>query len=295
MRTVHLAGWPHPVSALGFGCASLGSRISRKAGTAAIERALAAGINWFDVAPSYGDGEAEGILGGALAGASVAIVTKVGLHAPAANRLAQAVRSVVRPIISATPRLRALIKPVRAQAIERMPLNAANIRASIARSLERLKVDRVAVLALHEPAPEDLHRDDVLRVLEDVKRQGLAARIGVAGSFESFNIANDARQFVDVAQFAISSTGRGSAEIRSVEARNAFAVMHSVFGITGPDASRFSLRYVFGANPSGVVLASSFAPGHLAMNVAAANEVSDEALVAEIERSLRGEGARGDG
>jgi len=37
MRTVHFAGWPNPVSALGFGCASLGSRISRKTGIAAIE------------------------------------------------------------------------------------------------------------------------------------------------------------------------------------------------------------------------------------------------------------------
>jgi aryl-alcohol dehydrogenase-like predicted oxidoreductase len=292
MRTVHLHGWPHPVSALGFGCASLGSRVSRKAGTAAIERALAAGINWFDVAPSYGDGEAEAILGDALAGAKVAIVTKVGLRAPRAKCAARIARRLARPIVSAIPALRALIKPMRAQAIERMPLNPESIRTCVARSLERLKVGRLAVLALHEPALEDLRRDDVLRALEDVQRQGLAAHIGIAGTFEDFCVANDATRFIDVAQFAMSAAGECGAQIKAVAARNAFAVMHGVFGVNAPDAPNRPLRYAFGANPSGVVLASSFTPGHLATNVAAANEIPDKAFAAEIENSLRSESAR---
>ncbi len=293
MRTIHLAGWPHSVSALGFGCASLGSRISRKAGTAAIERALAAGINWFDVAPSYGDGEAEAILGDALAGVSVAIVTKVGLRAAPAKRIARVARSLARPIVSAFPTLRALTKSMRAQAIERLPLDPESIRTSIGRSLERLKVDRVAVLALHEPAFEDLRRDDVLRALEDLKRQGLVARIGIAGSFDDFCAANDARPFIDVAQFAISASGRCGAQIGSIATRKAFAVLHGVFGVKSPNDLDRSLRYAFGANPSGVVLTSSFTPDHLAMNVAAANETPDEALAAKIESRSRSESARG--
>jgi len=290
MRTVRLADWPHPVSALGFGCASLGSRVSRKVAAAAIERALAAGINWFDVAPSYGDGEAEEILGDTLGGQTVAIVTKVGLRARPANRIARVARRFARPVVSAFPKLRTVIRPIRAQAIERIALDADSIHTSIARSLERLRVDRVAVLALHEPALEDLRRDEVLRALEDVKRQGLAAHIGIAGSFASFTVANDARPFIDVAQFELSSSGRCGAEIRAVAARNAFAVMYGVFGAKGPEASRLSLRHAFGANPSGVVLASSFAPAHLAANVAAASEMPDKVLAGEIERSLGSEG-----
>ena len=49
--------------AIGMGCASLGSRVGRREGLRALARAYDAGITWFDVAPSYGDAEAETILG----------------------------------------------------------------------------------------------------------------------------------------------------------------------------------------------------------------------------------------
>jgi aryl-alcohol dehydrogenase-like predicted oxidoreductase len=261
MRTVAFAGWPHPVSVLGFGCASLGSRVSRKAGIAAIERALAAGISWFDVAPSYGDGEAEAILGEALRGAKVAILTKVGLKALQRGGIAKAVRSVARPVVAAVPGLHTLVKPARTGAVARVKLSAETIRTSLARSLERLKVERVAVLALHDPSDEDVRSDEVLRTLDDVKRQGLAARIGIAGAYDAFAAANAAIAAIDVAQFAAAD---GAHRIAPLNARGVFTVVHSVF------AGGASLSDCFAANPAGVVLASSFNPEHLKANAAQA-------------------------
>ena len=261
MRTVDFAGWPHPVSVLGFGCASLGSRISRNDGIAAVERALAAGITWFDVAPSYGDGEAEAILGDVLRGTNTAILSKVGLRASAPSGVLRLVRGIARPIVAAVPGLRSLIKPMRSGAVARVSLSAEIIRTSVARSLERLKVDRIAVLALHDPSLDDVRSDEVLRALDDVKRQGLAARIGVAGAYDVGVAVNAADQTVDVAQFAAAD---GMHRIAPLNARGVFAVMHSVF------AGGATLRDCFAANPNGVVLASSFAPAHLTANVAAA-------------------------
>lgn len=269
MRRVEFAGWPTPVSALGFGCASLGSRVSRKAGVTAIERALAAGITWFDVAPSYGDGEAEAILGEVLAGTKVAIVTKVGLRAERASGLRKVVRSLARPVVAALPGLRSAIKPMRADAVQRMALGAESIRDSVMRSLERLRVDRVAVLALHEPADDDLRRDEVLRALDDVKRQGLAARIGIAGSDANFVAANDANREIDVAQFAASPLPDYATLVAALRGRGAFVVTHSVFAVGG---AADPMRDCFDANPQGVVLASSFRAAHLTANVAAASE-----------------------
>lgn len=263
MRTVEFAGWPHRVSALGFGCASLGSRVSRAAGTAAVERALAAGISWFDVAPSYGDGEAEAILGEALGGAKVAILTKVGLQASSRNGFTKAVRSIARPVVAAVPGLRSLIKPMRTGAVARVRLSAETIRTSIARSLERLKVERVAVLALHDPSAEDVQSDEVRRALDDVKRQGLAARIGIAGAFDAFVTANSTNAGIDVAQFAAAD---GPEQIPPLNARGIFTIAHSVF------QGGMTLRDCMAANPAGVVLASSFKPDHLRANVAAASE-----------------------
>src|SRR5437867_11873674 len=57
------------VSTLGFGCGNVGGLIIR--GTPAerergVARAMELGVNYFDTAPSYGDGESDGNLGQVL-------------------------------------------------------------------------------------------------------------------------------------------------------------------------------------------------------------------------------------
>ena len=64
MRTVVCPGLGRDVSAVGFGCASLGSRVSEAQGLRALGLAFERGVTWYDVAPPYGDGEAEGIADG---------------------------------------------------------------------------------------------------------------------------------------------------------------------------------------------------------------------------------------
>lgn len=77
------------VSALGFGCGSVGGllvRGERAAQTAAVARALEAGITYFDTAPSYGDGRSEENLGQVLrdlgAWRHAVVGTKVRLQPP---------------------------------------------------------------------------------------------------------------------------------------------------------------------------------------------------------------------
>src|SRR6266511_6208134 len=57
------------VSMLGFGCGNVGGLIIRGAHqdrVRAVARAMEAGINYFDTAPSYGDGQSERHLGQVL-------------------------------------------------------------------------------------------------------------------------------------------------------------------------------------------------------------------------------------
>lgn len=305
MRTVTCDGIG-PVSALGFGCASLGSRIAPKVGRAAIERALQAGITWFDVAPSYGDGKAEEILGQALKGTDATIVTKVGLVAPRSGLAKRVVGAVARPVVRALPGLRPLVKRLKPDAAQRLPLDGETIRISILQSLERLGRQSVGVLALHDPTIEDVQRDDVIRALSDIREQGLAARIAVAGTVTVFEAARAAGLPADIAQFGNSPFTPQTARL---SAPKPFTVTHSVFGVSGalarlnrmvgqPEGKRQSasfgydkaadllLGYAFAANPDGVVIASSYNPSHLAANVAAASKDPAVADAPKIETWL---------
>jgi aryl-alcohol dehydrogenase-like predicted oxidoreductase len=112
------------VAVLGFGCGAVGGLMVR--GTAAdqeraVARALALGINYFDTAPIYGDGESEKNLGRVLKTLrpNVVVGTKVRIPDDARGRAAQAVT------------------------------------ASLEASLGRLGLERVDLLQLHNLISED--------------------------------------------------------------------------------------------------------------------------------------------
>jgi len=112
------------LSILGFGCGAVGGLMVR--GDAAdqertIARAIAAGVNYFDTAVLYGDGQSETNLGRVLQKlkpANVVVGTKVRVPASETGRIADAVR------------------------------------ISLEGSLARLRLDRVDILHLHNPVTE---------------------------------------------------------------------------------------------------------------------------------------------
>jgi aryl-alcohol dehydrogenase-like predicted oxidoreductase len=88
------------VSLLTFGCGAVGGLMTRRAPAdqeRAVARALEAGINHFDTAPSYGDGASEENLGRVLKSLKpdVIVSTKVRLAASDRGRIAQAVAASI--------------------------------------------------------------------------------------------------------------------------------------------------------------------------------------------------------
>ena len=201
MRTIDLHPLSIRTSVLGFGCASLGSRIDEKNGLAALERAFAAGVSWYDVARSYGDGQGEDILSKFLAGHrdSVTVCTKVGFVPTKPFGPIAVVKPLLRKVVELAPGLRATVRRSRPPSRVRLPLSAHAIKASLA-GLHRLGVRYLDVLALHEPDPADVIREDVIRALEDVVAAGDVRYVSIAGSAEAFLAARAAGAPVSLAQ-----------------------------------------------------------------------------------------------
>ena len=151
------------VSALGFGCGNVGGLMVR--GTPAereraVARALELGVNFFDTAPSYGDGLSEEHLG----------------------RVLQALRPTC--LVATKVRLgpEGLDDPARA------------VMQSFETSLRRLRRDRVDLLQLHDPirtargdgqpaATEVLER--ILPAFESLRRAGKVGFVGMTAIGET--------------------------------------------------------------------------------------------------------------
>jgi D-threo-aldose 1-dehydrogenase len=161
------------VTALGFGGASAGNlyqQTTDEEAAAAVDRAWAGGIRYFDTAPHYGLGLSERRLGAALRDRPrelFAISTKVGRvlepnPQPGGSDLAAggfAVPDTLR---------------------RRFDFGAAAVRPSLEHSLERLGLDRVDLAYVHDP---DDHVDEALAgaipELIRMRDEGMVAAVGV--------------------------------------------------------------------------------------------------------------------
>jgi len=173
------------VSALGFGCGDVGGLIVRGSPAErerAVARALEAGVNYFDTAASYGNGESERNLGVTLRalGAKPYVGTKVRVPPEATD-------------------------------------TAAAIAAGVEASLRRLAMDGVDLIQLHNPILTEggarpgsglpLRRvlDEVVPALDALRRQGKARFIGVTalGDTAALHALLDAG-VIDTAQVCVN-------------------------------------------------------------------------------------------
>jgi aryl-alcohol dehydrogenase-like predicted oxidoreductase len=223
-------------SAIGMGCASLGSRVGHRVGCEALARAYDAGITWFDVAPSYGDAEAEIILGEFLQGRRdrVKICTKVGIGPARTPLLMRAAKPIMRTVVNAVPTVRRYVLKARPTA-KKLGITPEIISNSIDASLQRLGTDYVDVLALHGADEDEVVRDDVLAALERILSLGKAKTISIASYLESGLVGvthSDIYQIIQVANNPFQPSLAEAADRLHLRRPITF-VTHSAYGSLG--------------------------------------------------------------
>ena len=315
MRTVLCPGLRRKVSALGFGCASLGSRISETQSRRVLEYAFDREVSWYDVAPPDGDGEAEIILGRFLAGRRdrVVVCTKVGIGRPALSPMMQLIGSIKRTALGAFPELSNFLLGRMKLPREREPLRAEAIEPSVVDSLRRLQTDYIDVLALHDPSPEDCANPALHAALQRVIDKGYVRCLSIEGDPEAIEAASAYRQFAMV-QFRHNPFHRTVERIRAARPGDAeaFFVLRNPLGgayerlshllvgdggrlaslasqlAYGPPfmASEILLDYAFGNNPTGVVIISMSQPPHVDLNCARASRAPRTDVVEFVNKTV---------
>ena len=158
------------VSALALGTAPLGNLfapVPEEDATATVRAALEAGLTYVDTAPHYGLGLAERRLGRLLAGVPrdrFVVSTKVG--------------RLVRPLApgeTADPEGFADSPPARRV----WDLSGDGVRRSLEESLERLGLDRVDIVLVHDPDDHEREAyEQAFPALIELRDQGVVAAIG---------------------------------------------------------------------------------------------------------------------
>ena len=188
---------------LGYGCSLLMGRITRRQSIALVEAAFDAGIRHFDTAPSYGLGQAEQVLGEALAARRdrATITTKYGIPPPRNRNLVALARQLALPIVKRLPGVKARLSRAARNLAGRARFSPDELRLSVDASLAALRTDYIDILLLHEATVDDLS-DELLAALDQIVKQGKVRTFGIGSEGRAITpIYRSDRRFCPILQF----------------------------------------------------------------------------------------------
>lgn len=165
---------------LGFGCASILGKVDKKDSLYALKVAQEAGVNYFDIARSYGWGEAELLLGNFLkqekiSRENVEITTKFGMT-PRNNKFIRIAKTLARKIVSNIPQTQTIVKSAASQVAPKIDFTVQNASSSLDTSLKSLRTDYIDNILFHDYRFEN-DANDILEVIEFLEEQKKIGKI----------------------------------------------------------------------------------------------------------------------
>jgi len=173
------------VSEVGFGCARIGGVFqgsSRRQTLDLLRHAADEGINLFDTADMYTQGESERLIGEAFRRDRhrVIIATKFGFKLPAQKHIISRIKPLVKPLV-----VHLGLKPRHVHAtvrgtVSQQDFSRQYIFEAVESSLRRLQTEYIDIYQLHSPPTDVLQRAEFVEALESLRAQGKIRYWGVA-------------------------------------------------------------------------------------------------------------------
>lgn len=172
------------VSVLGIGCSRLGSisnPVPMREIEATLEAAVQAGVNLFDTADIYGQGDSERTLAHLLRRhrERVFVVTKVGGRHSRYGDFIRFAKPLLRLVTRSRPNLRGAIVRARTASVVH-DFSPIDLWPAIDASRRRLGLDQIDGLLLHSPSVETLYKPEISDFLGELLCSGKALRVGAS-------------------------------------------------------------------------------------------------------------------
>jgi len=203
------------VSEFGLGCARIGGIF--QGDTQGFLRLLAAaadsGINFYDTADMYSQGESEVLLGKAFRKqrSRVIIASKAGYCLPSRRRFAARLKPILRPVIRAL-KLRRDRLPSGSRGVLTQDFSPNYLRSAVEASLKRLRTDYLDLLQLHSVPLEVVQNGEWEPALQDLKRAGKIRYYGLSVDALDAGLSGLGHPGVSAFQCVLNLLEQGSAQ-----------------------------------------------------------------------------------
>lgn len=243
--------------------------------------ALDGGVTHYDVARSYGYGEAEAFLGKFFEGCreDVVIASKFGIRATWKAGLLRPLKPLVRalkarrrvPASEARPEPNEDLAPTRNDHFhQRIQLNPDTMMTSLHESLKALKTDYLDIYLIHEPTGKLEYLEPLMERAEALKKQGKIRAWGLSMAWQDVQWHDPYLDRFDLLQFDNSPEASHYSDAlcrRKAKANVFFSPFRTRHDLSASDV----LQKLWFDFPSSVVLCSMFNPSHIEANIKTAN------------------------
>lgn len=206
-------------STLGFGCAPVKGAVSGKMAKRAIDCALDCGINHFDLARSYGYGEAEKFVGKLLRDKrnNLIIASKFGIRSSRAAKILRPVKPLVRyfkkPGVTVKKKesTHNTSNGIAKLLSGRIRLTKQEMQNSLEESLSALNTDYLDYFLIHDPNESLINIEDLSEMADTLKQQGKIRAWGLASMVDNLFLHRSYLDKFDILQFNNATTeGEGN-------------------------------------------------------------------------------------
>ena len=197
------------VSEIGFGGSRIGGILANKNGNQealrVLQKALEAGITFYDTADMYAQGESETLMGKAFHDRrdQVVLATKGGFCLPTRRKLLSRIKPLVRPLIQALGIKRSAL-PSGASGALSQDFSPTYLTQAVEASLLRLRTDYIDLYQLHSPSVTFLQSGEFGAALETL------ATLKAQGKIRFYGVATEAP---DDAPFCLAGSGISSIQL----------------------------------------------------------------------------------
>lgn len=274
MKRIELVKGIHS-SVLGFGCAPILGAVGSKMAKQAIECALSHDINHFDLARSYGYGDAEHFVGKVIKGQrdKVVLASKFGIKSNWKASLCKPAKPLIRflkgrrkilPHLTIENRLKADL-PDRFH--DRIPLTAKTMQDSLIKSLRDLGTDYLDYFFVHEPHQTLICIDELSEMAERLKEEGKIRAWGLAFMRTQKELHTRYLKKFDVLQFDNSPGAPGYNEVAAERGNIPNILFSPLSGGTQELKPTEKLNKLMDDFPKSVIVCSMFNEQHLMDNI----------------------------
>lgn len=270
-------------SVIGFGCSPIMGPVDSKTGKYAIDMALEYGINYFDVARSYGYGEAEGFLGKIFKDKKneVYISTKFGIDpnwkANSLKKLKPIMR-YVQSLKAKDPAKTQVKKTVPSELSKKLldrtvPLRGKDMRKSLEKSLRELQREYVDCLFIHEPHHSLEYVQELKETAEDLKKEGKICSFGLSALHSQEKLHQNYLDKFDLLQYDNPMVRDDYNDYQLRGDRQPNIIFSPFRGGSNTLNPTQKLGKLFEDFPNSVILCSMFNPVHIEQNIKIAEAV----------------------